>query len=91
VTYNPYGSTVFVLKADDKGAKDDKGNAQLLAQQVFITTGATRGDQVAVLTGIKAGEQVVTSGQLKLKNGANVVVDNSIVPGNNPNPTPQEQ
>ncbi|MBV8665237.1 MAG: efflux RND transporter periplasmic adaptor subunit [Burkholderiaceae bacterium] len=90
VTYNPYGSTVFILKPDEKGAKDDKGNPKLTAQQVFVTTGATRGDQVAVLTGITAGQQVVTSGQLKLKNGIDVVVDNSVVPGNSPNPTPQE-
>ncbi len=47
ITYNPYGSTVFTLKPDDKGAKDDKGNPQWVAQQVFVTTGPTRGDQVA--------------------------------------------
>jgi membrane fusion protein (multidrug efflux system) len=92
ITYNPYGSTVFIVKPDDKkdGKKDDKGNPQLVAQQVFVTTGATRGDQVAILTGLEAGQQVVTSGQLKLKNGTPVVVDNTILPGNNPNPTPQE-
>lgn len=92
VTYNPYGSTVFVLKADDKkdAQKDDKGNTQLVAQQVFVTTGPTRGDQVAILTGLKAGDQVVTSGQIKLKNGTPVTIDNTVTPANNPNPTPQE-
>jgi membrane fusion protein (multidrug efflux system) len=92
VTYNPYGSTVFVVKQDDKkdAPKDDKGNTQLVAQQVFVTTGATRGDQVAILTGLKAGDQVVTSGQIKLKNGTAVTIDNTVVPANNPNPTPQE-
>ncbi|OOG49694.1 efflux RND transporter periplasmic adaptor subunit [Polaromonas sp. C04] len=89
ITYNPYGSTVFVLKPGDK--KDDKGNAQLEAQQVFVTTGPTRGDQVAVLTGLTAGQQIVTSGQLKLKNGSPVTVDNSVQPANSPNPTPQEK
>jgi membrane fusion protein (multidrug efflux system) len=88
VTYNPYGSTVFVLKPGK--AKDAKGNAELEAQQVFVTTGATRGDQIAVLSGITAGDHVVTSGGLKLTNGSPVIIDNSVQPANNPNPTPQE-
>lgn len=93
ITYNPYGSTVFVLKPDDSkdAKKDEKGNPQLVAQQVFVTTGPTRGDQVAVLKGLSEGQLVVTSGQLKLKNGTPVVVDNSVQPANSPNPTPQEQ
>jgi membrane fusion protein (multidrug efflux system) len=92
ITYNPYGSTVFVIAPDDKkdAKKDDKGNTQLVAQQVFITTGATRGDQVAILTGLKAGQQVVTTGQIKLKNGTPVIVDNTVSPASSPNPTPQE-
>jgi membrane fusion protein (multidrug efflux system) len=92
ITYNPYGSTVFVLKPDDSkdAKKDEKGNPQLVAQQVFVTTGPTRGDQVAILKGLSEGQLVVTSGQLKLKNGTPVVVDNSVQPANNPNPTPQE-
>jgi membrane fusion protein (multidrug efflux system) len=92
ITYNPYGSTVFLLKPDQgKDAKKDaKGNPQLVAQQVFVTTGPTRGDQVAILKGLNAGDLVVTSGQLKLKNGTPVIVDNSVQPANSPNPTPQE-
>lgn len=92
ITYNPYGSTVFIVKPDDKkdSAKDDKGNPQLVAQQVFVTTGAMRGDQVAILSGVQAGQQVVTSGQLKLKNGTPVVIDNTVSPANSPSPTPQE-
>lgn len=106
ITYNPYGATVFILQlakaqppADDKGGKDEK-SAQpatpavpagtLVAQQVFVTTGETRGDQVAILTGLQEGQAVVTSGQLKLKNGTPVVVDNSVQPANSPDPTPQE-
>jgi len=88
ITYNPYGSTVFVLKPGT--TKDDKGNVPLTAQQVFVTTGVTRGDQVAILTGLEAGQQVVTSGQLKLKNGTSVAVDNTVQPANSPNPAPQE-
>jgi membrane fusion protein, multidrug efflux system len=89
VTYNPYGSTVFVLRPGDK--KDAQGNPQLQAQQLFVTPGPTRGDQVAVLSGLAEGEQVVTSGQLKLKNGAPVTVDNRVQPADNPKPAPQEK
>lgn len=88
ITYNPYGSTVFVVKQGDK--KDEKGNAGLIVSQVFVETGMTRGDQVVITKGLTAGQEVVTSGQLKLKNGTQIVVDNSVVPANDPNPHPQE-
>jgi len=87
ITYNPYGATVFV--AADK--KDAKGNLEVQAQQVFITPGPTRGDQVAILKGVSEGATVVTSGQLKLKNGTPLRIDNSVQPLNDQNPTPQEQ
>jgi membrane fusion protein, multidrug efflux system len=87
ITYNPYGATVFITA--DK--KDAKGNPQVQAQQVFITPGPTRGDQVAILKGVSEGATVVTSGQLKLKNGTLVRIDNSVQPLNDQNPTPQER
>jgi membrane fusion protein (multidrug efflux system) len=90
ITYNPYGATVFVVKpAGAAGAQP--GKALPVAQQVFVTTGLTRGDQVAIVKGLEAGAQVVTSGQLKLKNGTPLVIDNRIQPLNAPNPAPQEQ
>jgi membrane fusion protein (multidrug efflux system) len=60
-------------------------------QQTFVTLGPTRGDQVAVVKGINEGDLVVSSGQVKLSSGAPIVIDNSLVPANEPNPTPQEQ
>ncbi len=63
----------------------------LVVEQTFVTTGPTRGDQVAILSGLKAGAEVVTSGQIKLKNGAPVHVDNRVLPADNPHPQPQEQ
>jgi membrane fusion protein, multidrug efflux system len=87
ITYNPYGATVFITA--DK--KDAKGNPQVQAQQVFITPGPTRGDQVAILKGVPDGAMVVTSGQLKLKNGTPLRIDNTVQPQNQENPTPQEQ
>jgi membrane fusion protein, multidrug efflux system len=56
-----------------------------------VTVSGTRGDQAAVSSGIKEGDQVVTTGQLKLKNGTALEIDNSVVPKDDPNPTPQEQ
>ena len=88
VTYNPYGSTVFIAKPT--GKKDKQGKPALEAQQVFVTTGQTRGDQVAILKGIEEGATVVTSGQLKLKNGTPLIVNNKVQPSNSPNPQPQE-
>jgi membrane fusion protein (multidrug efflux system) len=88
VTYNPYGSTVFIAQPTSK--KDKQGKPVLEAQQVFVTTGLTRGDQVAILKGLEAGATVVTSGQLKLKNGTPLIVNNKVLPANSPNPQPQE-
>ncbi|MBV9726792.1 MAG: efflux RND transporter periplasmic adaptor subunit [Gammaproteobacteria bacterium] len=62
----------------------------LVVEQTFVATGPMRGDQIAILKGIDAGAEVVTSGQIKLKNGAPVRIDNSVLPSNNPNPRPQE-
>jgi membrane fusion protein (multidrug efflux system) len=101
ITYNPYGSIVFIVKpATAKGnapaspkekAPAAQAGAGLEVQQAFVITGDTRGDQVAITKGLKEGQTVVTSGQIKLKNGSPVVVDNKVQPANNPNPTPQEQ
>lgn len=87
ITYNPYGTTVFLAKhGTDKAGKPD-----LVAQQVFVTTGDTRGDQVAVLSGVKAGDEVITAGQLKLRNGALIVVNNAIQPTDDANPNPPNE
>lgn len=77
IVYNPYGETVYVIEDG-------------VAHQRFITTGATRGNLTQVRTGLKAGEQVVTSGQIKLRNGSIVQVDNSAAPDADPAPQPQE-
>ena len=87
VAYNPYGVTVFVAAPE----KDPSGKEVLTAQQRFVKTGPTRGDQVAILSGLKEGETIVSSGQLKLKNGTPVRIDNRVVPANAASPTPQEQ
>jgi membrane fusion protein (multidrug efflux system) len=87
ITYNSYGDTVYVLSQ----GTDAKGQPDLIANQLFVTLGDTRGDQVAVLSGVKAGDQVVVAGQVKLRNGAVVVVNNTLLPANSPNPTPPNE
>ena len=78
ISFNPYGDTVYVV---DSKAVDTAGKPpQLIARQTFVTTGPTRGDQVAVLKGIDEGDLIVTAGQIKLHNGSTVLIDNSITP-----------
>lgn len=91
ITYNPYGATVFVAKKGEVAGADGQKKEGLVAQQVFVTTGATRGDQVAVIKGLDEGAVVITSGGLKLKNGTPLIVNNSLLPANDANPAPQEQ
>ena len=81
VTYNPYGSTVFVV------AKRDIDGHELVAQQKFVTTGPTRGDQVAIVDGLKEGDTVVSAGELKLRNGTPVRINNAVQPPSSSNPT----
>lgn len=84
IAYNSYGDTVFIVNH----AKDAAGKDELVADQVFVTLGNTRGDQVAVLSGVKPGDVVVNAGQIKLKNGSVVQINNSIEPTDEPNPNP---
>jgi len=100
VAYNPYGATVYIVapqSADTKGAPVASAAAKasqaggLIAKQVFVTTGPTRGDQVAIVKGIREGDEVVTSGQIKLRNGALITINNSVQPSDDPNPHPKEE
>lgn len=88
VTYNPYGETVYIV--EQKG-KTKAGLPSLFAKQTFVTVGPERGDQVAITKGIKAGDLVITSGQLKLKSGSPVIIDNKVQPLNDAAPTPTDQ
>jgi len=86
VIFAPYGDSVFVLEKK-KGAD---GKDELVAQQRFVRLGERRGDLVAVETGLKAGETVVSSGAFKLRTGATVVVKNELAPDVQAHPTPAE-
>jgi membrane fusion protein (multidrug efflux system) len=78
ITYNPYGNTVYVVET--KSAEVNGKPQQQTARQTFVTTGPTRGDQVAILKGVNEGDMIVTAGQIKLHNGSPVLIDNSISP-----------
>jgi membrane fusion protein, multidrug efflux system len=88
ITYSPYGDTVYII--DDKG-KDADGKPLLVARQSFVTTGSTRGDQVALLKGVSEGDTIVTAGQIKLHNGSTVLIDNTITPTADAAPVPVDR
>ena len=86
ISYAPYGNSIFVVGE----MKDPKGKPYRGVRQQFVKLGSSLGDQVAILSGIKPGEEVVTSGVFKLRNGAAVFIDNKTQPGNNPAPRPED-
>ena len=87
INYAPYGDSVFVVAE----MKNPQGQPYRGVRQQVVKLGAARGDQIAVLSGLKAGEEVVTSGVFKLRNGAAVQVNNKVQPGNDVSPTPEDK
>jgi membrane fusion protein, multidrug efflux system len=86
ISYAPYGDSVFIVE----NLKGPSGKTYRGVRQQFVKLGGGRGDQIAVVSGVKPGEEVVTSGVFKLRNGAAVVVNNKVQPGNNPAPSPED-
>jgi membrane fusion protein (multidrug efflux system) len=86
ISYAPYGDSVFVIT----DLKDPKGKTYRGVRQQFVKIDGSRGDQVAVISGVNPGDEVVTSGVFKLRNGAAVNVNNKVQPGNNPAPKPED-
>ncbi|HKV10207.1 MAG TPA: efflux RND transporter periplasmic adaptor subunit [Thermoanaerobaculia bacterium] len=86
ISYAPYGDSVFIVE-DVKG---QDGKPYRGVRQQFVKLGGTRGDLVAVASGVKPGEEVVTSGVFKLRNGAAVRVNNEIQPASSPTPRPED-
>ena len=86
ISYAPYGDSVFIISE----MKDPKGQTYKGVRQQFVKIDGSRGDQVAVVSGVNPGDEVVTSGVFKLRNGAAVNVNNKVQPGDNPAPKPQD-
>ena len=85
ISYAPYGDSVFVVT----DLKDPSGKTYRGVRQQFVKVGEGRGDQIGVISGLKAGDEVVTSGVFKLRNGAAVLVNNKITPANSTHPRPE--
>jgi membrane fusion protein (multidrug efflux system) len=85
ISYAPYGNSVFVVT----DLKSPSGQSYRGVRQQFVKLGGARGDQIAITEGVKAGDEVVTSGVFKLRNGAAVQINNTVRPGNNPKPKPE--
>ncbi|MDP1911028.1 MAG: efflux RND transporter periplasmic adaptor subunit, partial [Hyphomicrobium sp.] len=78
VTYSLYGDSVYILKNLEGQPPPAKPEDTVYAvERRFVKSGQVRQDRVAIISGLKEGEQVVTTGQVKLANGAHVKVDNS--------------
>jgi membrane fusion protein (multidrug efflux system) len=86
VTYSPYGDSVYIVA--DQPEQAASAQPVFAVTNTFVVLGATRGDQVAIQSGLTAGMTVVTAGQQKLRNGSQVVIDNSVPVSNNPTPQP---
>ncbi len=86
INYAPYGDSVFIV--EDVTGQD--GKTYKGVRQQFVKLGGGRGDQVAVLSGVKPGEEIVSSGVFKLRPGAAVEVNNTVIPSNDPAPKPED-
>lgn len=86
INYAPYGDSVFVVT----DMKDPKGNTYRGVRQQVVKIEGSRGDQVAIVSGINPGDEIVSAGAFRLRNGAPIQVNNSIKPENSTNPHPQE-
>jgi membrane fusion protein (multidrug efflux system) len=86
IQYAPYGDMVYIIEE----MKGPDGKTYRGVRQQVVKVGETRGDRVAILSGVKPGEEVVTSGVFKLRPGVHVQVNNSILPENSESPTPED-
>jgi membrane fusion protein, multidrug efflux system len=86
INYAPYGDSVFVIT----DLKDPSGKTYRGVHQQFVKLEGSRGDQVAIISGVNPGDEIVSSGVFKLRNGAAVQVNNKVQPGNNPAPEPED-
>jgi len=86
INYAPYGDSVFIVG----DMKDPKGNTYRGVRQQFVKVAGSRGDQVAIISGLNAGDEVVSSGVFRLRNGAAIEINNKVQPTNNPAPKPED-
>jgi membrane fusion protein (multidrug efflux system) len=94
INYSPYGDSVFLVKdkKDKNGAveKNEDGTVKKIVKEIFVKTGSTRGDQVAIVSGLKEGDEIASSGVFKLKGDTEVMINNKVQPANEENPKPPD-
>jgi membrane fusion protein, multidrug efflux system len=95
IQYAPYGNSVYVITEQEPAAEEVEGEGSdadkqptLIVKRRFVRTGNERGDLVAVTDGLQAGEKIATSGLLKLRNDATVIINNEIEPSSEIDPRP---
>jgi membrane fusion protein (multidrug efflux system) len=86
INYAPYGDSVYIIT----DMKDPKGNSYRGVRQQVVKIEGSRGDQVAIISGVNPGDEVVSSGVFRLRNGAPIQINNSVRPDNNPAPKPED-
>jgi membrane fusion protein (multidrug efflux system) len=84
VHYAPYGDSVFVVTDD----KDENGKPIKSVKEQFVKLGPARGDLISVTSGVKPGDEVVTSGVFRLRSGAPILINNKVQPDSEASPTP---
>ncbi|MGH9494480.1 MAG: efflux RND transporter periplasmic adaptor subunit [Candidatus Sulfotelmatobacter sp.] len=86
INYAPYGDSVYIVG----DMKDPKGNSYRGVRQQIVKVEGSRGDQVAITSGVNPGDEVVSSGVFRLRNGAPIQVNNTVKPANSPAPKPED-
>lgn len=86
VSYSLYGNAVYIIEKNKGGTKATDGSDILTVNRVFVSTGEQQGNYTVIKKGIKAGQLIVSTGDLKLQNDTRIVINNDVTLNNNTNP-----
>ena len=78
ISYSLYGNSVYIIEKDKEAKKNKDGSDVLTVNRVFVTTGEQRGNYTVIKKGVKAGQLVVSAGEVKLQNGTPVTINNNV-------------
>jgi membrane fusion protein (multidrug efflux system) len=86
IHYAPYGDSVFIVS----DLKSDAGKTFKGVKEQFVKLGQSKGDLTAIVSGLKPGDEIVTSGVFRLRSGEAIIVNNKATPGSETSPTPSD-
>lgn len=86
ISYSLYGNAVYIIEKDKEGKTNKDGSPVLTVNRVFVTTGEQHGNYTVIKKGVKAGQMVVSAGEIKLQNGTPVAINNEVQLNENSNP-----